>query len=134
MIPLDAFLASGDVGAAIASLLLVVGILIGGALGVAFYLLPLIVAVMNKSHLVGPVAVVNILLGWTLLGWVGALVLALMPKPSPTVVVNQVSQPNPQSTLPSMSLPQDQWWDGHQWRQAVVEHGQSITEGRVAET
>ncbi|OFA04832.1 superinfection immunity protein [Duganella sp. HH101] len=43
---------------------------------IAFYMLPLIVA-MNRKHVnTTAIAVLNVLLGWTLLGWVGALVWA----------------------------------------------------------
>lgn len=50
---------------------------IGGilALGLilALYLLPTIIAVRRGHHQVAPIAVINIVFGWTLLGWVAAL-------------------------------------------------------------
>lgn len=52
----------------------------GGALvliviALAVYLIPTIVAA-SRGRAVGPVFILNIFLGWTLLGWVGALVWA----------------------------------------------------------
>ena len=40
------------------------------------YLLPTIVAVSNKKRNAGAVAVLNIFLGWTVLGWFIALIWA----------------------------------------------------------
>lgn len=44
--------------------------------GLAIYFAPLIVA-STRDRLVAPVAVINIFLGWTLLGWVLALAMAV---------------------------------------------------------
>lgn len=47
--------------------------IIGPVILFAIYLLPTIIA-SNRSHPnVAPIAVINIFLGWTLLGWVVAL-------------------------------------------------------------
>jgi hypothetical protein len=46
-------------------------------LAVAMYLLPLIIGLARRVPDVGSVAVLNILLGWTLVGWVLALALAM---------------------------------------------------------
>lgn len=43
---------------------------------VAAYFLPLIVALLRGHHQTGMVAVLNIFLGWTLLGWVVSLAIA----------------------------------------------------------
>ena len=43
---------------------------------IALYFVPTIVAV-NRDHQVGPVAVINIFLGWSLIGWVVALAIAV---------------------------------------------------------
>jgi hypothetical protein len=40
------------------------------------YLFPSIVAALRRHHQQNAIAVLNILLGWTLLGWIGALVWA----------------------------------------------------------
>jgi hypothetical protein len=43
---------------------------------VAIYFLPSIVAYMRKHKQFVPILIVNLFLGWTLIGWVGALVWA----------------------------------------------------------
>jgi len=47
------------------------------AVSMAFYLLPVIIAGIRRVPGIGAVAVINVLLGWTLVGWVVALALAL---------------------------------------------------------
>ena len=47
------------------------------AMAAAVYLLPVLVGWSRRVPDIGSVAVVNILLGWTLIGWVVALALAL---------------------------------------------------------
>lgn len=44
---------------------------------VALYLLPTIIAVTRIHHNAMAICALNVLLGWTLLGWVAALVWAL---------------------------------------------------------
>jgi hypothetical protein len=44
---------------------------------IGLYLLPLLLAWLRRVPDLGPIAVINILLGWTLVGWVIALALAL---------------------------------------------------------
>jgi hypothetical protein len=57
----------------------------GGGLGVLFlialYLLPTIIGAQRKVVNIGSVAAINILLGWTLIGWVVALAMALRTNP-----------------------------------------------------
>jgi Superinfection immunity protein len=43
----------------------------------ALYLLPVLIGIGRRVPDLGPLAAVNILLGWTLLGWVAALSMAL---------------------------------------------------------
>jgi hypothetical protein len=51
-----------------------------GVLGIAFvYLLPTFIAFGRGHRLAGPIAVVNIFLGWTLIVYVGCLALAVWP-------------------------------------------------------
>ena len=42
---------------------------------VAFFLywLPTLIAIVRSHHQIGPIVVINFLLGWTLIGWVAAL-------------------------------------------------------------
>lgn len=64
----------GDGGGAAAFLLVIV---------VGMYFIPLIVAAVRKVPNVGSVAVLNIFLGWTLVGWVVALAMAARSAPTP---------------------------------------------------
>ena len=48
--------------------------------GIAVYFLPtIIVLVRRKENVLGPI-LVNVLLGWTFFGWVGALIWACLPE------------------------------------------------------
>ena len=47
------------------------------------YFLPLIVAATRKVPNVGSVGVINLFLGWTLVGWVVALAMAARSAPTP---------------------------------------------------
>ena len=55
-------------------------ILAGASLGAALlatYLVPTMVAWLRDSPDKWPVTIVNVLLGWTLIGWVAAMVMAV---------------------------------------------------------
>jgi uncharacterized membrane protein YqaE (UPF0057 family) len=43
---------------------------------ILFYLAPTMAAALNKHHNTSAIAITNILLGWTVLGWVIALIWA----------------------------------------------------------
>lgn len=45
----------------------------------ALYIIPTVIAAVRHKNL-GPVLVVNVFLGWTFIGWVVALVMAVMDK------------------------------------------------------
>ena len=45
------------------------------------YFIPSVVAAMRHHHQTGPIVALNLLLGWTLLGWVAALVWSLTATP-----------------------------------------------------
>lgn len=65
--------------ASLATLALLAALAAGSA---AAYLMPLLVGVLRRVPDLGPLAVVNVLLGWTLVGWVAALAMALRsPRP-----------------------------------------------------
>jgi Superinfection immunity protein len=59
----------------------------GGAAGIgililiALYFLPTIVAASRKVVNLGSIVVINVFLGWTLVGWVVALAMAVRTKP-----------------------------------------------------
>jgi Superinfection immunity protein len=60
--------------------IVVVGLLTAGS--AVLYLLPAIIGIARRVPDIGALAVINILLGWTLLGWVTALALALRSAPA----------------------------------------------------
>jgi cytochrome c biogenesis protein CcdA len=60
---------------AVASLVLIL-------LGLGFYFIPTIVAGIRNSSLSAAAVIVNVFLGWTLVGWVVALALAVSGKPA----------------------------------------------------
>ena len=51
------------------------------------YFLPSVVAIIRR-HQVAAVIVLNLFLGWTIVGWVVALVLAVVEKNHPAVIVH----------------------------------------------
>ncbi len=57
----------------------VLGSVLAALLFVAVYFVPTIVAALGKHPLVAPVAVLNVFLGWTFVGWAVALALAVWP-------------------------------------------------------
>jgi hypothetical protein len=61
-------------------------------IALAIYLVPLAVALIRKVPNTGSVAVINILLGWTLVGWVVALAMACRSIPQPVIISQQVQQ------------------------------------------
>jgi Superinfection immunity protein len=67
--------------------------------GLALYLIPTIIAVIRKVPNIGSVAVINIFLGWSVVGWVVALAMAARSQPQPTQV--QVFQQAPPPGAPS---------------------------------
>jgi hypothetical protein len=71
-------------------------VLIVVALGLAAYFLPSIVATARKHRNTTAIFFLNLLLGWSVIGWVGALVWALTNPYSATVIVNPTQQ-QPQS-------------------------------------
>lgn len=70
----------------------------------ALYLLPIYEARVNKHPNLTAIALVNIFLGWSLLGWVVAVVWAYK-KPEPTIVI---APPAAQKLAPSSEPSQQQ--------------------------
>jgi hypothetical protein len=64
------------------------GSVFGGLLfiviALALYFTPTIIAIIRK-HQIASVAIVNTVFGWTLIGWIVALVMAVPDKPAPAV-------------------------------------------------
>jgi hypothetical protein len=67
----------------------VICLVVAGSAGL--YLLPVLVGLARRVPDIGPLAAVNVLLGWTLVGWVAALALALRTA-RPAAPVVQVVQ------------------------------------------
>jgi Superinfection immunity protein len=57
------------------------------ALVIGAYVLPALVAFIRHVPNTGSVVVINVLLGWTFIGWVVALAMALRSVPGPAVQV-----------------------------------------------
>jgi Superinfection immunity protein len=62
--------------------------MVASAIGVMIYFLPSILAVVNHRRNSATIVVLNILLGWSFVGWIAALVMALMKEPLPVQVVH----------------------------------------------
>jgi hypothetical protein len=104
-------------------------------------LLPIIVAAVRKHHQLVPIVLVTVFLGWTIIGWIVALVLALGPTGSSTARSTAgspgVALPPPAAGAPlapatvaeAARAPsvaagwyadpartgRDRWWDGYAW-------------------
>ena len=60
---------------------------------IGIYLIPTIIAICRRAYYSVAAITINILLGWTFLGWVIALILSLLNKPDKApqqIVINQV--------------------------------------------
>src|SRR5262245_3888690 len=68
--------ASATTGAKVLGLGLL-ALLVAMVLGVLFYFVPTSVAILRGHPKLGPIILVNLLLGWTLVGWAVALAWAL---------------------------------------------------------
>ena len=64
-----------------------------GTLGIFLYLLPSIIASARNLPRSNGVFVLNLFLGWTVVGWVVAMVMACRPEPTPPVMVTQAALP-----------------------------------------
>jgi Superinfection immunity protein len=76
----------------------VVGLMIAGS-GV-LYLLPVLIGMARRVPDIGSLATVNILLGWTFIGWAGALAMALRSA-APAAPAVQVVQNFPPACPPA---------------------------------
>jgi Superinfection immunity protein len=79
----------------------IAAVIVAGGLVVlsgALYLLPVLIGSIRRVPGLGSVAVINVLLGWTLIGWVAALALALRsarPHAAGAVARNFPAPPGP---------------------------------------
>jgi len=98
---LDSSTSSGGSGGSLVVLVVVI----------AFYFLPSIVAYGRGKVNPGGVLVINLLLGWTVIGWIVALALAAsgMTKKQQTTLQRPPAQVQ-------LSPDGRHWWDGRQWQ------------------
>ena len=67
------------------------------------YFLPTIIAILRRKANTGGIFVLNLLLGWTLIGWIGALVWSLSADAQPTIIVhNQPAGAPPPPPAPNV--------------------------------
>jgi hypothetical protein len=59
------------------------------------YFLPTIIAVVRKAPNLVAVILVNLLFGWSFIGWIVALVMSLRSTPKPQIVQSFGTQPGP---------------------------------------
>lgn len=87
----------------------------------ALYAVPTIVVLLRKKPNPAPTIVVNMLLGWTFIGWVVALAMAFgSSTPPQTVIVNTGHVATPAGWYPDPERPDSsRWWDGYRWADPV---------------
>ena len=59
------------------------------------YFLPTIIALVRKPPNLVAVIVVNVFFGWSVIGWIVALVMSLRSTPKPQIVQTFATQPTP---------------------------------------
>lgn len=65
------------------------------------YFIPTVIAFTRGSNLSAAVLVINLFLGWSILGWIAALVMAVLPKQkSQTIIVQQSTDGTNTTTTP----------------------------------
>jgi hypothetical protein len=79
-------------------------------LAAALYLLPVLIGWRRRVPDPGSVAVINVLLGWTLIGWIAALALALRSARQPAAAVQVVQNFPPPPSWPDRTPGPD--WAG----------------------
>lgn len=73
---------SSDPGAAVAAVFIIV-------FSVILYWIPTVVALVRRHEIpnVGSIVIINLFLGWTLVGWVVALAMACRSRPQPVMMM-----------------------------------------------
>ena len=94
-------------------------LLAGGVIAICLYMLPTIIGAARKVVNVGSVFAINLLLGWTLIGWAVAMAMALRTNPphayrqSPHLLETPQSPSTPPGWYPVQGVPGwYTWWDG----------------------
>ncbi len=105
-------------------------------LGLCLYFLPTVVASGKRN--VGAIFILNLLLGWTLIGWVAALVWAFTNDARAQIIVQAQPQLPPQppvlcSKCGHYSLPYSQFCGtcGASLRDRVTSEGAAISQARL---
>lgn len=91
-------------GDALAGLVGLVVIIVVGLLGLAFYFIPSIVAVLRGCQSIGGIIILNVFLGWTFLGWLGALIWAASGEVSRPMAVQLIKCPRCYNAIAGTSL------------------------------
>ena len=79
-------------------IVLILGGIIGGALGLAFYFLPSIIGFRKNQPNKVSILLLNLFLGWSLVGWVVSLVWATKKETQPVQVINNYNPPHDNGT------------------------------------
>jgi hypothetical protein len=99
--------------AAASALSLLLGFVLLAGLIVAYFV-PTILANRRHTVNVGAVAVINVLLGWTCIGWIVALAMAAGGMTHGQLTgMRTIPAPAPE---PTISPDGRWWWDGSQWQ------------------
>jgi hypothetical protein len=80
--------AAQDAGTAIG-----VGLLVMIVIGVIGYFIPTIIALARRHPKKGPIILVNLFLGWSVVGWIVSLVWAFSSPQAPSVINNYMVPP-----------------------------------------
>ncbi len=73
--------------------ILILGIIIGSAVGLALYFLPSIIGFKKNQPNKTSIFLLNLFLGWSLVGWVVSLVWATKKETQPVQVINNYNPP-----------------------------------------
>ena len=104
-------------GVALPAWLTVVGILVGAVLAAAIYFLPFIIGETRNVPHIGSIFVVNLFFGWSVIGWVIALDMAMRTKAPPVTPV-----PVP----PPAGQPAAGWLNPGLWRRSERERDRRL--------
>ena len=78
----------------------VAGVFVMIAILVAGYFLPAMIAILRKHPQKLAISVLNLVIGWTVIGWVGALIWSLTSPAQPQTIIVQTPIHYPGSTPP----------------------------------
>jgi|SRR5579862_469434 len=131
-----------------------IGNVLGGLFGaflvlvaIAAYMVPTVVGGARKVVNIGSVCAINVLLGWTLIGWAVALAMALRTNPpglATQLWPGRATPAPPAATAPAPATAgaapppgwyldpsgARRWWDGREWTAATQTPAQHPLPGR----